>query len=233
MTDPRHVPSYLQERLSLRKGQRRPVPQSESARERPAGPALVAQNPAEAGGAEGHTAACGISTDAQSHGPREPRVPRPVSKMPTLRPHGDVHQGSSEGRRPPVNTRRMPARKEARGRGTLEPRAARRPHVGGGRDARLMGCRAAESLPHAVPACPPNPGALPRRPGEGGCGPVPRRALNSDPRSLSRVAEEGHLTQEDSAGLAERTAGMARRPAQEGKRPPGRNAGAAGRVRGE
>lgn len=97
MTDPRHVPSYLQERLSLRKGQRRPVPQSESARERPAGPALVAQNPAEAGGAEGHTAACGISTDAQSHGPREPRVPRPVSKMPTLRPHGDVHQGLLRG----------------------------------------------------------------------------------------------------------------------------------------
>lgn len=102
-----------------------------------------------------------------------------------------------------------------------------------GDDARLMGCRAAESLPHAVPACPPNPGALPRRPGEGGCGPVPRRALNSDPRSLSRVAEEGHLTQEDSAALAEQTAGTARRPAQEGKRPPGRNAGAAGRVRGE
>lgn len=85
----------------------------------------------------------------------------------------------------------------------------------GGGDAGLTGCRAAESLPHAVPARPPNPGALPCRPGEGGCGPVPRRALNSDPRSLSRVAEEGHLTQEDSAALAEQTAGTARRPGRE------------------
>lgn len=232
MTDPRHVPSYLQERISLRKGQRRPVPQSESARERPAGPALVAQNPAEAGGAEGHTAACGISTDAQSHGPESPECHVQSLKCQRFVPTATCTRGSSEGRRPPMNARRMPPRKEARGRGTLEPRASRRPHVGGG-DAGLTGCRAAESLPHTVPARPPNPGALPCRPGEGGCGPVPRRALNSDPRSLSRVAEEGHLTQEDSAALAERTAGTARRPAQEGKRPPGRNAGAAGRVRGE
>lgn len=97
MTDPRHVPSYLQERLSLRKGQRRPVPQSESARERPAGPApwwrrtlprpaapRVTQLPAESAQMPRATA------------PRAPS-PRPVSKMPTLRPHGDVHQGLLRG----------------------------------------------------------------------------------------------------------------------------------------
>lgn len=165
--------------------------------------------------------------------PREPRVPRPVSKMPTLRPHGDVHQGLLRGAQAACERTTNAATEggpRTRDSGTpSRPQASRR----GGGDARLTGCRAAESLPHAVPARPPNPGALPCRPGEGGCGPVPRRALNSDPRSLSRVAEEGHLTQEDSAALAEQTAGTARRPAQEGKRPPGRNAGAAGRVRGE